>query len=99
MQMSNFESSPGPQYMPKDKPELEKSPNYTFGFRRGNALKQQTSSPNSVGPGRYVPEASANPSTISNLPKWTLPKAGRDRGELKSISKNQTFAVNSAIGG
>jgi len=26
-------------------------------------LKNQTSTPGSVGPGRYVPEASANPST------------------------------------
>lgn len=99
MQLSNFESSPGPQYLPKDKPELENSAKYTFGFRRGNALKQQTSSPNSVGPGRYVPEASANPSTIQNLPKWTLPKAGRNGPEVKSISKNQTFAMNSSIGG
>jgi len=26
--------------MPKDKPELKNEPKYTFGFRRGNALKQ-----------------------------------------------------------
>ena len=40
MQMNNLESSPGPQYLPKDKPELANQPKYTFGFRRGNALKQ-----------------------------------------------------------
>lgn len=66
MQMNNLESSPGPQYLPKDKPELANQPKYTFGFRRGNALKQAQSSPNSVGPGRYVPEASANPSNKLN---------------------------------
>ena len=63
--------------MPKDKPEIEKSPHYTFGFRRGGGLKNQTSSPNSVGPGRYVPEACADPSNKETSPRWTLPKAGR----------------------
>lgn len=50
--------------MPGDRPEVKKSPKFTFGYRRGGAgaLKNQTSCPNSVGPGRYVPEAAANPS-------------------------------------
>ena len=79
MQLNTLESTPGPQYFPKDKPEFVKEPLYTFGFRRGGtgALKNQTSTPNSVGPGRYVPEASALPSTQTNFPRWTLPKAGR----------------------
>jgi hypothetical protein len=65
MQLNTLESTPGPQYLPKDRPEFIKAPHYTFGFRRGGtgALKNQTSTPGSVGPGRYVPEASANPST------------------------------------
>ena len=36
-----------------------------------------TSTPGSVGPGRYVPEACSNPSEKTNFPRWTLPKAGR----------------------
>eukprot|EP00347_Sterkiella_histriomuscorum_P002257 403368860 len=98
MQLNNLESSPGPQYYPKDRPEVQQLPKYTFGFRRGNALKNASSSPNSVGPGRYVPEASANPSTQLNQPKWTLPKAGRTHGELKSLTKNQTYDTRSSIG-
>jgi hypothetical protein len=63
---------------------------FTFGFRRGGtgALKNQTSTPGSVGPGRYVPEASANPSNKQNFPRWTLPKAGRPENTLKKVDKN-----------
>lgn len=41
MQLNTLESTPGPQYYPKDKPEYVKQPQYTFGFRRGGtgALK------------------------------------------------------------
>jgi len=90
MQLNTLESTPGPQYYPKDKPEYQKQPNYTFGFRRGGAgaLKNQTSTPGSVGPGRYVPEASANPSGKTDYPKWTLPKAGRPANEAKKVDKN-----------
>ena len=49
--------------MPKTRPEVVKPPEYTFGYRRGGGLKNQTSTPAAVGPGRYVPEASSNPST------------------------------------
>jgi hypothetical protein len=36
-----LEQTPGPQYYPKERPEVPKQPNYTFGFRRGGnaALK------------------------------------------------------------
>jgi len=52
-----MEANPGPQYYPKEKPEYKAAPNYTFGYKRGaNALKNQTSTPASVGPGRYAPE-------------------------------------------
>lgn len=79
MQMNILEQTPGPQYYPKERPEVKASEKFTFGFRRGGtgALKNQTSTPGSVGPGRYVPEASANPSTKTDFPRWTLPKAGR----------------------
>ena len=77
--MNSLEQTPGPQYYPKERPEVPLAAKYTFGFRRGagGALKNMTSTPNSVGPGRYVPEASANPSNKTDFPRWTLPKAGR----------------------
>ena len=63
MQPNNLEQNPGPQYLPKDKPELKVAAKYTFGFRRGNGgLKNETATPASVGPGRYAPEFSANTS-------------------------------------
>jgi len=30
-------ANPGPQYLVKDKPEIRKDPEYTFGHRRGGA--------------------------------------------------------------
>mgnify|MGYP001046698206 FL=1 len=63
MQPNNLEQNPGPQYYPKGKPELRKAAEYTFGYRRGEGgLKDDTSTPASVGPGRYAPEYSANTS-------------------------------------
>lgn len=56
---NNLEQNPGPQYLPKEKPVYKKSENYSIGVRRGFALKNVTSTPASVGPGRYVPEACA----------------------------------------
>jgi len=56
-------ANPGPQYLVKTRPEVHKEPEFTFGHRRGQiGLKCETSTPGAVGPGRYVPEASANPS-------------------------------------
>ncbi len=100
MQLNTLESTPGPQYFPKDKPEFQKQPAFTFGFRRGGtgALKNQTSTPGSVGPGRYVPEHSALPSSKQNFPRWTLPKAGRPNNEARKPDKNQTYDTRSAIG-
>lgn len=98
MQGNNLEQTPGPQYLPNDKPEIVKLPKYTFGFRRGGGLKNQTSTPAAVGPGRYVPEASSNPSDKLDFPRWTLPKAGRPGQATKGADKNQTYDVTSAIG-
>jgi len=48
-----------------------------------------TSTPGSVGPGRYVPESCSNPSEKTNFPRWTLPKAGRAAvGERKMPDRN-----------
>jgi len=99
MQPNNLEQNPGPQYFPGDKPELKRAALYTFGFRRGDGgLKNHTSTPASVGPGRYVPEAAANPSAKQNMPRWTLPKAGRAEAGLKKFDKNQTYDTRSGIG-
>jgi len=58
-----------------------------------------TSTPGSVGPGRYVPEVSALPSNHLNFPRWTLPKAGRPADERKKPDRNQTYDTRSAFGG
>ena len=72
---------------------------YSFGFRRGGGgLKNQTSTPAAVGPGRYVPEASALPSDKQNMPRWTLPKAGRLDVGAKKYDKNQTYDGRSGFG-
>ena len=88
MQLNSLETTPGPQYLPKDRPEFEKQPLYTFGYRRGGGLKIQTATPASVGPGRYVPEASSNPSTKLDFPRWTLPKGGRPQQDFRKPDKN-----------
>ena len=76
MQSNNLEQNPGPQYCPKDKPELTVYPKYTFGYRRGSGgLKNETATPATVGPGRYAPEFAAKTSSHRNVPRWTLPKA------------------------
>ena len=61
---------------------------YSFGYRRGEGgLRVAVSTPQAVGPGRYVPEAAANPSQKRNMPRWTLPKSGR-AGEPLKADKN-----------
>ena len=45
-----------------------------------------------------MPEASANPSTKQNFPRWTLPKAGRPQADLKKPDRNQTYDTRSAFG-
>lgn len=92
MQPNSLEQNPGPQYFPGDRPEFKRAALYTFGYRRGVAgLINQTATPGAVGPGRYVPEASALPSGKQNMPRWTLPKAGRLEETAKKYDKNQTY--------
>ena len=38
-QGNNLEQNPGPQYFPKEKPVYKITEKYTFGFRRGQTLK------------------------------------------------------------
>ena len=77
-----LELNPGPSnYEPKDKPEIEKAPKYTFGFRRfsgtQNHLVCNSATPIMVGPGRYVPEAGMSHNNRLDFPRWSLPKEGR----------------------
>jgi len=97
--MNSLEQTPGPQYYPKEKPTFKSTEKYSFGFKRdvGGGLINKTACPASVGPGRYVPEASANPSQHVNKPRWTLPKAGRG-GEPLKFDKNQTYDTRSGFG-
>jgi len=102
MPLSSLEQTPGPQYYPKDKPEVRNTEKFSFGYRRegaGDPLKNKTATPNSVGPGRYAPELSANPSTKKDEPKWTLPKAGRPAVDARRPDKNQTYDQRSGFGG
>ena len=99
MQPSSLEQNPGPQYLPGDRPEFKRAALYSFAFRRGGGgLKNQTSTPAAVGPGRYVPEASALPSDKQNMPRWTLPKAGRLEAGARKYDKNQTYDGRSGFG-
>jgi hypothetical protein len=92
-------ANPGPQYLVTDKPEFKNEPEYTFGYRRGaQGLKNLISTPGAVGPGRYVPEAAANPSTKQNFPRWTLPKAARPEAAVKKYDKHQTYDTRGSIG-
>ena len=94
-------ANPGPQYLVKERPEVKSAPKYTFGFKRGagGGLKNETSTPAAVGPGRYVPEHAANPSTKQNMPRWTLPKAPRPEAAIKKFDKHQTYDSRSGFGG
>jgi hypothetical protein len=100
--VNTFEKSPGPGYDPKEKPNKKTEPKYTFGFRRQkgsqNALINQTSTTKSVGPGRYVPESSMNPSNKKNSPRWSLSKAGRFVTGIKAVDKHQTYDTRTAVG-
>ena len=90
MQPNNLEQNPGPQYYPKDKPELKRAAQYTIGIRRegGGGLKNETSTPASVGPGRYAPESMANTSNRANAARWTLPKAAPREQVAKKFDKH-----------
>ena len=61
-------------------------------------MKNSISTPATVGPGRYVPEASAKTSSHQDFPKWTLPKAGRANDGKRRPDRNQTFDTRSGFG-
>jgi hypothetical protein len=100
--VNTFEKSPGPGYDPSEKPNKKVLPKYSFGYRRSkgnqNGLINQTSTTKSVGPGRYVPEASMATSNKKTSPRWTLSKAGRTIGGLKTFDKHQTYDTKQSVG-
>lgn len=98
MAAAHDNANPGPQYMVTHRPEFLKAADYTFGFRRGVMLKNEISTPGAVGPGRYVPEASANPSTKLNFPRWTMPKNPLPEPAVRKYDKHQTYDQRSSIG-
>lgn len=61
-------------------------------------LKNEVSTPGAVGPGRYVPEASVNPSTKLDFPRWTMPKNPRPEPAVKKYDKHQTYDGRSGFG-
>jgi hypothetical protein len=96
-------SNPGPaQYSAKDKPELVKLPQYSFGFRRytghTNNLIMHNGTPIAVGPGRYMPETSRNPSTKLDFPRWSLPKEGRMPPPPKKHANNESYDMRKHFG-
>ena len=95
-----MEANPGPQYFPKDKPELRRNAKYTFGYKRADGgLINKTATPASVGPARYAPELQTDKSSLHpKEPRWTLPKAGRLEAEVKKFDKNQTYDTRSGFG-
>jgi hypothetical protein len=102
MPVTSFSKTPGPDYDIGQKPNSRGSSRYTFGYRRTkgaqDSLVNKVSTTKTVGPGRYVPEACANPSNKKDYPRWTLPKAGRSGGGDKKVSKNQTYDTRSGVG-
>lgn len=102
MPVNTFQKTPGPDYNIGERPESKSSQKYSFGYRRTkgaqDSLINKTSTTKTVGPGRYVPEASANPSSKKDFPKWTMPKAGRGGNYYKRLDKNQTYDTRSSVG-
>lgn len=78
--------------MVTNKPEFRNAAEYSFGYRRGNmGIKNLISTPGAVGPGRYVPEASSNPSNKRNMPRWTMPKEPRPEAAVRKFDRHQTY--------
>lgn len=98
MHAAHDNANPGPQYMVTSRPEFQKAADYTFGFRRGNMLKNETSTPGAVGPGRYVPECSGNTSNRLDFPSFSFPKNPRPEPAVKKFDKHQTYDQRSAFG-
>ena len=92
--MEFYEKTPGPQYFPPIKPEVPKAPAFSLGARRdkkGGVLARETSAPENVGPGRYIPEASAFTSVHTDFPKFSFTKNPRPDPKVISFTKHQTF--------
>ena len=99
MSTEYYNLTPGPQYDVKDKPDQIKVPEYSFGFRRGEAVRNKVCTPDAVGPGRYLVEnASEKTSNRKRMPAYMLPKAPKPEPAIKRYDKYQTYDTRSSLG-
>lgn len=76
-------------------------PDYSFGFRRiesTNFLVNKTATNTNVGPGRYSPELTRDPSTKMTSPKINFTKAPQSPMAPKVVDKHQTYDTRSSLG-
>ena len=71
MSTEYYNLTPGPQYDVKDKPDQIKVPEYSFGFRRGEAVRNKVCTPDAVGPGRYLVENASEKTSNRNACQLT----------------------------
>jgi len=94
--------TPGPEYTPNPRPEIPNQPKFSFGFRRdvqgASPLAPNTSTPNIVGPGRYIPKDVPKTSIHADAPKWGFTKGEKFMGWEDRTQKNQTYDTRSSIG-
>lgn len=94
--------TPGPEYDPAIKPEVQTAPQYSLYSRRAvkgfDPLILLNSTSEIVGPASYHPENSANPSGKTNLPNWSIPKGPRDPTHKNRWQLNQTYDNTSSVG-
>ena len=102
MPFDKKEKTPGPQYFPGQKPEVKKPPSYSLGAKR--ELKGESplvlciSTPNAIGPARYMPEHSAYTSQNKNSVKNSFTKDIRKPLFRKTFDKNQTYETRGSVG-
>lgn len=94
--------TPGPEYDPAIKPEVQTAPQYSLYARRAvkgfDPLILLNSTSEIVGPASYHPENSANPSMKTDYPNWSIPKGPRDPTHKNRWQLNQTYDTTSSVG-
>jgi len=95
-------ATPGPDYNPGVRPEIQTSPKFSFGVRReikgASPLAPMASTPQQVGPGSYIKLGQGNTSIMPDHPKVGFTKGQRFMGVGVSIQKNQTYDTRSCLG-
>ena len=59
--------------------------------KKGGGLARETSAPENVGPGCYIPEESAKTSVHTDFPKVSFPKYARPNPNKKCYDHHQTY--------